>query len=215
MSPEADPAARFQTLVALCRQHASARATNLAYRWLADGELEESTLTFSALDLRARTIASKLQASGLPTGNRALLLYAPGLEFIAAFVGCLYGGVTPVPVSVPLPKQGLSKLRRIAADSRASVVLTTDTLPRDAHLRCREDSKLRSLDWCSTDVLSTALAAAWREPEVSGDTLALLQYTSGSTGSPKGVAVTHDNLLENQRMIAKGFGHSAETVFVG
>jgi acyl-CoA synthetase (AMP-forming)/AMP-acid ligase II len=207
-------AAPFQTLVEVCRHHACVRGPDLAYRWLRDGEVEDGTLTFAELDLEARTIAAHLQTSGL-SGGRALLLYASGLQFISAFLGCLYGGVIPVPVSVPHRKQGLSKLRRIALDSQAAVVLTTETLPADAHLHCREDSTLGALRWFSTDSLSPALAERWQEPDISGETLALLQYTSGSTGSPKGVAATHDNLLENQRMIAEGFGHSEETVFVG
>jgi len=214
VSQDADRAVQFETLVEVCRRHACVRGRDLAYRWLKDGEVEDETLTFSELDLKARTIAAHLQASGR-SGDRALLLYASGLEFISAFVGCLYGGVIPVPVIAPRRNQGLSKLRRIALDSRATVVLTTKTLPGDAHIRCREDSALRGLHWCLSDTLSPALAERWREPDVSGETLALLQYTSGSTGSPKGVAVTHDNLLRNQRMIAKGFGHSDETVFVG
>lgn len=214
MSQDPDPAIRSQTLVELCRHHACVRGGDLAYRWLKDGEVEDRTLTFSELDLEARTIAAQLQALGL-SGGRALLLYASGLEFISAFVGCLYGGVIPVPVSVPHRNQGLSKLRRIALDSQATVVLATKTLPGDAHTRCREDFALGALRRCLTDTLSPALAESWREPDVSGETLALLQYTSGSTGSPKGVAVTHDNLLQNQGMIAKGFGHSDETVFVG
>ncbi len=203
-----------RSLVEVGRRHARDKGSRLAYRWLQDGEVEDGLLTFSALDLQARAVAAQLQSWRL-SGSRALLLYPPGLDFVTAFLGCLYAGLTAVPVSLPRRNQSLSRLQRIAEDCEPTVILSTETLPGEAHTRCREDTLLGQLRWLATDCLSSDLADQWQMPDLSRDDLALLQYTSGSTGSPKGVAVSHGNLLHNEQAIAKAFGHSDETVFVG
>src|SRR5262245_3512644 len=91
-----DPA----TFVEVCREWARTRPLQRAYTWLRDGEDEDAALTFGELDAVARSIAAELEARGL-SGERALLMYSPGLHFIAAFLGCLYARVVAVPLNTP------------------------------------------------------------------------------------------------------------------
>lgn len=194
----------FSTLVDLLTYRAHHQPERIAYTFLQDGELETDRLTYQKLDQQARAIAAHLQQLGV-SGSRALLLYPSGLEFIAAFFGCLYAGAIAVPAYPPRRNQSLSRLQSILADAEASIALTTTPLLEDITTRFAEDPKLSDLHWIATDSIDSHLATEWQTPAIAEDTLAFLQYTSGSTGTPKGVMVSHGNLLHNAAIIHQGF----------
>nr|VFK67790.1 MAG: Acyl-CoA synthetase (AMP-forming)/AMP-acid ligase II [Candidatus Kentron sp. UNK]VFK73118.1 MAG: Acyl-CoA synthetase (AMP-forming)/AMP-acid ligase II [Candidatus Kentron sp. UNK] len=202
------------TLVELLRLRAENQPDKMAYTFLKDGETIDTSLTYAQLDQQARAIAARLQDITAP-GERALLLYPSGLDFIAAFLGCLYAGVIAVPTYPPRRNRPDPRFEIIADDARASVVLTTEEILSELDSRRTKISELRNLYSLATDGLDLNAASKWRMPDIDGDTLAFLQYTSGSTGSPKGVMVSHGNLLYNEEMVKWGFGHTEETIFVG
>lgn len=174
-----------------------------AYVFL-DDRAGATEITFGELDRRARAIASRLQLE-LSPGDRALLVYPAGLEFISAFLGCLYAGVVAVPATYPKPKRPMPRLQRIALDCDAHIALSTgqtlatldpDLLSNDA----------ATSQWIATDELQEDLAIYWQRPALVRNDLAFLQYTSGSTSDPKGVMVSHGNLLTNLECIRQAFG---------
>jgi acyl-CoA synthetase (AMP-forming)/AMP-acid ligase II/acyl carrier protein len=191
------------TLVDLLVKQTSEQGIGTAYVFLDDrGEL--SQISYAQLDERARAIAARLQ-SQLVAGDRALLVYPAGLEFITAFFGCLYAGVIPVPATYPKPKRPMPRLNRIALDCAARVTLST------APTLTTLDPNLLSGDaatsqWIATDEIDDAWADDWQPPLISGSDVAFLQYTSGSTSDPKGVMVSHANLLNNLECIRQAFG---------
>jgi acyl-CoA synthetase (AMP-forming)/AMP-acid ligase II len=199
-----DAAAGPTTLVDLLRQRAEWQADDRAYTFLVDGESEEIHLTYGELDRQARAIGAWLASQGL-RGQRALLLYPPGLEFIAAFFGCHYAGVVAVPAYPPRMNRAPSGLQAIAADAGATVALTTDAVLERVKPLIDQTSGLKDLRWLSTDgpahAADQGYEGEWQRPPISGDTLAFLQYTSGSTGTPKGVMLSHSNLLHNSEVI--------------
>ncbi len=205
---------RHESLIDVLRRRAQDDPDRRAYTFLADGETEEEQLSYGELDRRARAIAAWLQALGMG-GERVLLLYAPGLEYIAAFWGCLYAGAVAVPAYPPRLNRNLLRLQTVVADSQARVALSdTAVLARLTPLVSRS-AGLKALQWMATDGLDRALAEQWQPPEVGADSLAFLQYTSGSTSAPKGVMVSHGNLLHNEDMIRQAFGQSEQSVIVG
>jgi acyl-CoA synthetase (AMP-forming)/AMP-acid ligase II len=199
------------TMADLLRLRAQEHPGRPALTFLADGEKEDVRLTYGELDARARAIAAKLQ--GLAgKGDRALLLYPPGVEFVAAFFGCLYAGVAAVPLFPPRPNRPLPRLLSVAGDARSHLALTTSEVLLDLERRLRQAPELADLRWLATDTVS-GFPAPWREPDLAPDGVAYLQYTSGSTSSPKGVMVTHANLLENERMLLHAWGnHEGATI---
>ncbi|MFN6516220.1 MAG: fatty acyl-AMP ligase [Nostoc sp. CreGUA01] len=208
-----NPLETFSTFVELLSYRAENHPQQKAYTFLRDGEIEETSLTFQELDQKARAIATYLQSVGA-TNQRALLLYPPGLEFITAFLGCLYADVVAVPAYPPRPNMKLSRLLAIVKDAQAMFVLTTKSLLANLENRFVEDPELAAMRCLSTDGIDSNLSLDWQEPKLERDSLAFLQYTSGSTGTPKGVMVSHGNLLCNQIAIARGFRHTQKTSHV-
>lgn len=179
-----------------------------AYTFLIDGE-EEVNITYGELDVHAKTIGALLQSYGL-SGERVLLLYPPGLEYISAFFGCLYAGAVAVPAYPPRRNKSLSKIEAIVADADAAMALTTTATLSDLERLFMGSSELSRLRYLTTDSPSTKTANDWKRPRVNGNKLAFLQYTSGSTATPKGVMLTHGNLLQNSEIIFRKLGTSSE-----
>lgn len=188
----------------LLTRQAEIYGSETALRFLSETG-EEPELSFEDLDAGARSIAAGLAGYVRP-GDRVLLVFPPGLEFLTAFFGCLYAGVVAVPTTYPKPRRPLPRMSRIAQDSGATFAITT------AHTRDTIDPELlddavRSITWLAVEELLDAepLAAPY---SASPEDLAFLQYTSGSTAEPKGVMVSHGNLLANLEAIRVAFGMS-------
>jgi acyl-CoA synthetase (AMP-forming)/AMP-acid ligase II len=209
----AEPYRTASSVLDVLRRRAVYQPDRTAFLFLADGETESASLTYRALDERARVVAGRLRRLERPSGS-ALLLYPPGLEFIAAFWGCLYAGVAAVPMSAPRPKQSLDRLRNIVADLEATVALTTSTELAGLERLVSQDPELAALEWIATDGLPAFLADGWHPPPAEPGTLAFIQYTSGSTGAPRGVMVSHGNLLQNSEYLRQSFELTPESVSV-
>lgn len=191
------------TLVDLLLAQSAQWPDKRAYTFLLDGELAEVHLTYQELNRRAQAIGALLQRHGVE-GGRVLLLYPPGLDYIAAFFGCLYAGAVAVPAYPPNParlERTLPRLQAIVADARPAVALTTAPILAVAGMLAAQAPEFNSVQWFATDTVADDLAEDWRAPAIDGATLAFLQYTSGSTATPKGVMLTHANLLHNSEVI--------------
>ncbi|RIK84454.1 MAG: fatty acyl-AMP ligase [Planctomycetota bacterium] len=195
------------TLVELLQHRAAHQANDLGFRYLVDGEKTSIQWTYADVDRKARAIAASLQAMGME-GERALLLYPAGLDFVAAFFGCLYAGVIAVPAYPPRRNRNMARIEAIASDAEAHIALTTFEVLERVQTMIADTPALQKIRWRATDQWSDEMADQWRRPDVHGDTLAFLQYTSGSTGMPKGVMLTHSNLIHNSAMINYAFEHS-------
>jgi len=200
-------------MVDLLRRRAAEQANDRAYVFLSEKGIEEAELSFAELDRRAGVVAAHLTRQARK-GDRALLMFPPGLDFIVAFFGCLVAGAVAVPLMPPRRTSMRDSSESIIADCGARIVLTTGRLMEN-----RTDilARLRPNDlvWLAVDTLreipsdaTTASHALTRED------IAFLQYTSGSTSAPKGVMVTHGNLLENLEMIRIAFGNTRHSTYV-
>ena len=193
-------------LVELLSYRAYHQPNQTAFIFLKNGESELESLTYQELDTKARAIASQLQQLKA-TNERALLLYPPNLEFIAAFFGCLYAGVIAVPAYPPRRNRSIDRVQAIKENAQAKFALTDTSVLKNLGNSSNQNN-LASLHWLATDTIDSNLAETWQQPNISGETLAFLQYTSGSTGTPKGVMVSHGNLLHNLSLIKHGFEHN-------
>ncbi len=203
-----DPAFAAGSLPEVLLTRAAQTPDAPAYCFLIDGVEEGPRLSYADLDREARAIAARIQDQAGP-GDRALLLFAPGLEFVSAFFGCHYAGVVPVPAYPPRPDrlaQCRESLGQIAADCSPRVILAdrivAPFVPTGGTVPALADVPL-----IVTDALDPGGGRRWREPRWDGDALALLQYTSGSTADPKGVMVSHRNMMHNQRVILTALEH--------
>ncbi|HYP25135.1 MAG TPA: MupA/Atu3671 family FMN-dependent luciferase-like monooxygenase [Blastocatellia bacterium] len=210
LDPHPEAPDRVKTLVDLLRLRASGDPDRLAYTFLVDGEAQEVALTYGELDRQARLIGASLRQRGAH-GERVLLLYPPGLDFIAAFFGCLYAGAVAVPAYPPRLNRNLDRLQAIVADAQSKIALTTaSTIARLRSLQ-PQAPELQALSWMTNEDALEGAEGDWREPEISGDSLAFLQYTSGSTGTPKGVMASHRNLLHNSSLLRYAFDYTPES----
>lgn len=203
----------FSAIPDILRHRAETTPERLAYRFLRDGETDVLETTYATLDQQARTIAAKLQALNLQ-GERALLLYPPGPDFIAALFGCFYSSILAVPIHAlhaAWLKRKQATLRHILTDATPAITLTTQEMGRTLRPAFRADQEMARTRWLSTDGLSPDLAGTWAPASTSPALTALLQYTSGSTQTPRGVQITHANLMHNSATIKERFGHTPDS----
>lgn len=204
------------TIVELLRQRASQQPEKLAYTFLIDGKVEGPKLTYAELDRQARAIGALLQQHQV-RGERALLLYPQGLEVMAAFCGCLYAGVIAIPLPPPEAgrlKRTLPRLEAIVKDAQASIVLTTGGILSLLDEFREEIPEFRAIRWLDTEQVNLELAEEWKDPEITGEMLAYLQYTSGSTSTPKGVTISHGNIMFHCGNLQKACGYTPDSVTV-
>ena len=197
------------TLIDRLQEQASIQPDKKAFIFLADGETEIDSLTYWQLNEKAKAIAFVLQ-NNHAQGQRALLLFQPGLDFITAFLGCLYAGVVAVPVYPPRANRSIERLLSIVADAEASFALTTELIQEQIASKFAEHDATEKIKFIATDTLKIDLARSWQHPSLTSQALAFLQYTSGSTGKPKGVMVSHGNLIANSEAIQHCFGNKRE-----
>jgi acyl-CoA synthetase (AMP-forming)/AMP-acid ligase II len=205
----------FNSLVEILEAHVASRPDARAFVFLSERGGVEAELTFADLFARARALAGEMLDRGGRPGDRALMVFPPGLDFIVALFGCLLAGIVAVPILPP----------RRAAKRDASAEIVADCTPRfaltkqDFAIAVRDDIRGRlgdhGLEWL---VLAEEAASYARPspplPRPARQDLALLQYTSGSTALPKGVMVTHANLIDNLEMIRLAFGNTQASTHV-
>ena len=206
----------ISTLVDLLQYRANETPHKKAYSFLEDNGSIEKSLTYLELDRSARAIGRQLIALNAQQ-ERAILLYQSGLDYISAFFGCLYAGVTAVPAYPPHPRRPMTRIKAILDDAQATFALTTSDIFDKVNRRLDDEPALAQLNWLSTDQVQAdhALADEWEQPSfIQADTLAFLQYTSGSTSTPKGVMITHSNLLSTMADMYRPWGHTPESTMV-
>lgn len=192
------------SLVRILQQRANVAPTSIAYSLRQADAGTVAQITFGELETKARAIGAWLQQQGA-SGARALLLYPFGLDFITGFYGCLYAGVIAVPLYPPRPNRPDPRLLAIMADAQPTLALTTSKVIKALVDFEGMSPALQQLQWVATDTLTADYATDWQGYAPAPSQLAFLQYTSGSTGVPKGVMVSHANVMHNAAMIAQAF----------
>ncbi|MBD2346461.1 fatty acyl-AMP ligase [Anabaena subtropica] len=206
----------FSTLVELLRARANHEPDKLAYMFLIDGKTEGPKLSYAELDRLARAIGALLQKHNAK-GERVLLLYPQGLDVMAAFLGSLYGGVIAIPAPPPDAgrlKRALPRLRAIVKDANAKFVFTNQHLLGVLQAAQLDFPEFEEMTWFASEDIDLELADQWQDPEINPDTLAYLQYTSGSTSTPKGVMISHHNIMHHCAYLQKACGYDAESVSI-
>jgi acyl-CoA synthetase (AMP-forming)/AMP-acid ligase II len=205
------PATAWSTLVDLLEYRSQHQPERTAFTFLENGEREAGSLSFGELARRARCVGHELEIAGARGGTVALL-YPSGLDFIGALFGCFYAGATAVPALPPRADRSIDRLTAILEDSRPVVALTTEALRVATESAWSADRNRPPL--VATDEMFSEGDFEWAPRRGEKNAPAVLQYTSGSTGSPRGAVITHGNVLHNQELIRDRFEHGDDTVMV-
>lgn len=177
------------------------RTIPFTYLDYTSGSANDKKTTYQDIDLKARRIAALLQTRG-NFGDRILLIYPAGLDYICAFFGCIYAGMIAVPAYPPLNERLHYRLEKIAENCDAKIALSTSDIIASLNMSDKITPSLKEVVWLSTVDSLDGFEHLWLQSDISREDIAFLQYTSGSTGMPKGVKVSHKNLLHNLSAIA-------------
>lgn len=210
--PESDVKRRstMPTLVDLLHSQAAQLGEKVAFRFLPGAGRDELILTYCDLHRRSMAIAAELQTRTVP-GDRVLLSFASGLEFVEAFFGCLYAGVVAVPVAQPGRRRPVAAVQAICRASKPLLILGTAEQDEAGATSTADLSLQLQLPWIASDRVPTQRLGDWRDPQIGPQQTAFLQYTSGSTSTPKGVILSHENVLSNAALIQEAFGTSVQS----
>ena len=201
----------FLDMGAILRAHAYSHPHNLAFSFVRQETFEVESISYAGLDRRSRAIATSLQSRGV--GRRPiLLLYQSSLEYVCAIFGCLYAGAIAVPLYPPKQNSSISRVSHVSHDCQPALILTTTQEQRRFARHFIPTVNIPLPEIITTDALQNSLADRWNPTVNEPDDIAVLQYSSGSTGNPKGVVITHRNIIENEYAIQKAFRQTAASI---
>jgi len=201
-------------ILTVLESFATSKPDEVLYSFFEQGDTLSCTLTYGQLEQRSKKIASRLQ-SQVSQGTRAVLIYPPGLDFMVAFLGCLYAGVIAIPApSLETFGQSriIARLEAIIEDAQPDVILTTEKLQPQLAKLSSDTGQIGTSQVLGTDNLDDSWDTEWVRQEKIGDDIAYLQYTSGSTSKPKGVVITHENLISNLAHTTKALNYNSDSI---
>ena len=201
--------APINTVVDLIRKRAERMPDHLAYEFLVDGDDEVQRLTYQAVEQQVRAIASILRET-CDLGDRVLILHPPGLSYITAFLGCLYGGLIAVPAYPPRRNRSVGRILSQIKDARPKMAVTTQGILKLLKPRILEFPELRTVQWLLSDRLNGSAPETFTPEPLAAESLAFLQYTSGSTAEPKGVIIV---ISIPNRTVERSFGYRRTTIW--
>jgi acyl-CoA synthetase (AMP-forming)/AMP-acid ligase II len=211
-SQHTDPIIRkSSSMVDIISNRAVVTPGHIVFRFLPEGIDEGESLSFEQLDTMSRSVASCLQQHG-KKGDRVVLFFQPGIPYIISLFACFYAGMVAVPAYPPRRNRSSYRVFSIVENAGVSMCLTSQQVKKDIERNFASDFASQNLHWiCYEDAIMHS-AGLWNDPNLKGEELALLQYTSGSTGEPKGVMITHYQILYNSEYIRQSFGFSKQTI---
>ncbi|GAB2715873.1 AMP-binding protein [Streptomyces bullii] len=209
----ARPPVAFTSIPAALTHWARERPDATAYTFVGADLAVRRRVGYRALEQAALRIAAHLRRATHP-GDRVLLLFPPGLDYLTAFLGCLYSGAVAVPLYAPRPGAKPDRIAGVVHSCRPALALTTDELAGKVGEMLRPDGTAGGVEVHTVEAMPTTGHTPLQPAEPDGSGLAFLQYTSGSTGHPKGVMVSHRNLVENETAITDGFGIRPDDVIL-
>jgi acyl transferase domain-containing protein/acyl-CoA synthetase (AMP-forming)/AMP-acid ligase II/acyl carrier protein len=190
----------FTSFVDVVQSHALDRPERLVLRFLGDGVNETGNCSYKKLDFQSKTIAAKLQQMDLKGGS-VLLLFPPGLDFVTGFVGCLYAKTLVIPVQLPRKNKPLGAIEQIIEDANVQCILTNSKALQSLKRNKGFDEIAKKIPLVKVEEIEHSHLPAWKPPSIMPDDLAFVQYTSGSTSKPKGVMISHGNIVDNVKVI--------------
>ncbi len=205
-SKEGKPEITAKNFVEHVRLQAKNYTLKTAFIFLEDGIHQKEKITYNQLEHRARATAATLLKKS-QKGERCILLFPPGIDFIVSLMGCFFSGIIAVPAYPPKKNRSNERFWSVLDDSGATLILCSDDVKTELNKYFIRDKRLRNIQQITLESINTKESENWTAPHLNEDDVALLQYTSGSTALPRGVMVTHKNLLFNSELIKRSFNH--------
>ena len=200
-------------LLDIIKYRAIVQPDDIAYIFLEDGEDIERTVTFLQLHEQALIVAQGIREYAVE-GDRVILVYQPGMDFIIAFIACVYAGVIAVPVYPPTGIKDIPRFVKISKSSGAVAFCTQSDMLMPMKMAVDGTPSVAGTPCLATDTFKESVVGDWQWPNTTADTIMFLQFTSGSTGDPKGVMVSHGNLLHNERLSQLSGQHDSNLIGV-